>query len=58
MRNARSLVAVERTSFTNEKSLVSFSCPKYRYKAMTKRVVDFSDDNKPLVMKEHKGGEM
>ena len=30
---------------------------KYRYKAMRKRVVDFNDDNKPLIMKDHKAGE-
>ena len=31
---------------------------KYRYKAMKKRVVDFNDDNKPLIMEDHKKGNM
>ena len=30
---------------------------KYRYKAMKKRVVSFGEDNKPLVLKDHKAGE-
>lgn len=41
----------ERVSLLNEQA-------KYRYKAMKMRVVDFAEDNKPLVMKKHKGGEM
>ena len=49
-----------RCGFTGseERVLLLNEQAKYRYKAMTKRVIDFSDDNKPLVMKEHKGGEM
>ena len=31
---------------------------KFRYRALKKRVVDFNDDNKPLIMKDHKRGEM
>lgn len=30
---------------------------KYRYKAMKLRVVDFNDDNKPIVFAPHKKGE-
>lgn len=31
---------------------------KYRYKALRLRVASFNDDNKPLIFKEHKKGEM
>ena len=30
---------------------------KYRYTEMRKRVVDFGEDNEPLIMKDHKAGE-
>ena len=33
MKNAENLVAVERISFTNEKTLVAFLYPKYKNKA-------------------------
>ena len=33
MKNAESLATVERTSFTNEKSLAAFLYPKYKNKA-------------------------
>ena len=31
---------------------------KYRYKCLRLRVVSFNDDNKPVIYKEHKKGEM
>lgn len=31
---------------------------KFRYRYLRKRVVDFNDDNKPLIVKDHKRGEM
>jgi hypothetical protein len=30
---------------------------RYRYRAMKKRVVDFGDDNKPIIFRDHVGGE-
>jgi len=30
---------------------------RYRYRAMKKRVVDFGEDNEPIIFKPHKGGE-
>ena len=30
---------------------------KYRYKFLKKRVVSFNDDNKPIIVKDHKKGE-
>jgi Zn ribbon nucleic-acid-binding protein len=31
---------------------------KFRYRFLKKRVVDFNDDNKPLIVKDHTKGEM
>lgn len=30
---------------------------RYRYRAMKKRVVDFGEDNEPLIFADHRGGE-
>ena len=30
---------------------------RYRYRAMNQRVVDFGEDNQPIVFADHKGGE-
>ena len=30
---------------------------RYRYRAMKKRVVDFGDDNEPIIFRDHVGGE-
>jgi hypothetical protein len=30
---------------------------RYRYRAMKKRVVDFGEDNEPIIFRDHIGGE-
>ena len=30
---------------------------RYRYRAMKKRVVDFGEDNEPIIFRDHVGGE-
>lgn len=42
---------------TEEEVIKLNSLARYRYKDIAKRVVDFADDNKPIILKDHKKGE-
>ena len=48
-----------RCGFTgNEDTVLKLNeVARYRYRAMKMRVVDFGEDNQPIVFAEHKGGE-